>query len=41
MGCFNKFSGESIKKSDEMNMQFVGDCYVKGSIEELRNLLFQ
>lgn len=41
MGCFKKFSRESIKKSDETNMQFIGDCYVKGSIEELRGLLFQ
>lgn len=40
-GLFNKFSGESIKDSDEVNMQFIGGCYVKGSIEELRGLLFQ
>lgn len=41
MGCFNKFSGENIKKSDEMSLKFMGNSYAKDDIEELRGLLFQ
>lgn len=41
MGCFNRFSEDSIRKSDEMNLKFIGDFYVKDNIEELRGVLFQ
>lgn len=41
MACFNKFSRESIRKNDEMNLKFIGNSYVKDDIEEFRGLLFQ